>query len=487
MKASNVAADLARLTAPSTIADPYPLYDRLRAVCPVKGYADYPPGTVPGQDEPVSAWVLLSYEHVAAAARDHRIFSSRDPLQEASSAPTLMLVNHDNPEHDRLRGIVNLAFSRKRMEAEAPAVRAIVEELLSELGPNDVDVMEKVASVLPARVMVHLLGLPPADADRFRHWATAFMLSADLTAEERQASNEDLAAYFIEKVSAMAGALAASEDVPDCLMRALLEAEAEGEKLSVEEVIRFCITLVVAGAETTTFLIGNLLYNLATMKEVHKRLREDTSLLAPFIDETLRHSGPPQRLFRIATEDVRVGDADIKEGDWVALFFAAANHDPAVFPDPARFDMDRPNLNKQLTLGCLMSRDQNIAETQKLFEAFGAGDIPKILTFLNEDILIEFYGPEDTIPYAGTYNGLDEAKTFFETVLSSVDIHVFEPEEFLADRDKVIVTGHLHLTAKATGGTIKSDFVHVITMANSKWSRFRDFMNTAVAVEAFST
>jgi cytochrome P450 len=134
-------------------------------------------------------------------------------------------------------------------------------------------------------------------------------------------------------------------------MRALLEAEADGEKLSVEEVIRFCITLVVAGAETTTFLIGNLLYNLATMKHVHQRLKDDPALLLPFIDETLRHSGPPQRLFRIATENVCVGNADIKKGDWVALFFAAANHDPAVFPDPGRFDMDRPNLNKQLTLG----------------------------------------------------------------------------------------------------------------------------------------
>lgn len=133
-----------------------------------------------------------------------------------------------------------------------------------------------------------------------------------------------------------------------------------------------------------------------------------------------------------------------------------------------------------------MSREQNIAETQKLFEAFGAGDVPGILEFVNDDILIEFYGPEDIIPYAGIYRGRGEARSFFETVLSSVDIHVFEPEEFLADKDKVIVTGHLHLTAKATGGTIKSDFVHVITMADGKWSRFRDFMNTATAAEAFS-
>src|SRR5262245_15351446 len=86
------------LTLPSTIAEPYPLYQTLRPHTPIYGYRDYPPGTIPNQDEPVTAWVLMNYEHVAKAARDHASFSSRDPLQESSSAPTLMLVNHDNPE-----------------------------------------------------------------------------------------------------------------------------------------------------------------------------------------------------------------------------------------------------------------------------------------------------------------------------------------------------------------------------------------------------
>ena len=133
-----------------------------------------------------------------------------------------------------------------------------------------------------------------------------------------------------------------------------------------------------------------------------------------------------------------------------------------------------------------MSTSDNIAATQKLFEAFGTGNIPGIVAFLNDDVVINFYGPEDIIPYAGTYNGKQEAQRFFETVLSSVDIHVFEPEEFIAERDKVIVTGHLHLTAKSTGASIKSDFVHVITMKNGKWSRFRDFMDTVQAANAFS-
>ena len=121
----------------------------------------------------------------------------------------------------------------------------------------------------------------------------------------------------------------------------------------------------------------------------------------------------------------------------------------------------------------------------KLFEAFGAADIPAILQYLNDDIVIEFYGP-DVIPYAGTYTGPVEARDFFETVLSSVDIHEFMPEEFLADADKVVVTGHLHLTARSTGRDIVSDFVHVITLRDGKWSRFRDFMNTTEAYLAFS-
>lgn len=344
---------VAALPTGDSIENPYPVYAALRPHAPVKGYRDYPPGTVPGQDAPVNAWVLLDYDHVSKAARDHRTFSSRDPLQEQSSAPTLMLVNHDNPEHDRLRAIVNLAFSRKRIEELSPDVARMVEALLDEVeGKGETcEAMTDICAVLPARVMVHLLGLPPAITGKFRRWATAFMLSADLAPEERQASNVELFGYFTETVTAMDEALAAGKDVPDSLMRALLTAEADGERLTRDEVIRFCLTLVVAGAETTTFLLGNLLHALATMPDVAARLRAEPALIDRFVDESLRHAGPPQRLFRIAEADTEIGGKTIRKGDWVALFFAAANHDPAVFPDPGKFDLDRPNLNRQLTFG----------------------------------------------------------------------------------------------------------------------------------------
>ncbi|MEO9599785.1 nuclear transport factor 2 family protein [Parasphingorhabdus sp.] len=123
--------------------------------------------------------------------------------------------------------------------------------------------------------------------------------------------------------------------------------------------------------------------------------------------------------------------------------------------------------------------------TKNVFEAFGAHDVDTIVQWLHRDIEVEFYGP-DVIPYARTWKGLPEARKFFETVLSSVDIHQFDPEEFICEGNKVVVTGHLRLTAKSTGKGIESDFAHVITVADGKWLRFRDFMNTVEAANAFS-
>ncbi|MCX7071379.1 MAG: nuclear transport factor 2 family protein [Gammaproteobacteria bacterium] len=121
---------------------------------------------------------------------------------------------------------------------------------------------------------------------------------------------------------------------------------------------------------------------------------------------------------------------------------------------------------------------------KEVFARFGAADVPGILELLDEQVVIDFYGPP-VIPYAGHYETRSEARRFFDTVLASVDIHQFDAEEFIASDDKVVVTGHLRLTARRTGGNIDSDFVHVITVRDGKWLHFRDFMNTAIAQQAF--
>lgn len=123
--------------------------------------------------------------------------------------------------------------------------------------------------------------------------------------------------------------------------------------------------------------------------------------------------------------------------------------------------------------------------TKAVFEAFGRGDVDDIMALIADEGRVEFYGPE-SIPYARTFDGHAQVRRFFETVLSSVDIHQFDAEEFICEGDKVVVTGHLRLTARSTGKPIESDFVHVITVKNGKWLLFRDFMNTFEAAQAFT-
>lgn len=354
MSSTTVSA-LDLLTTPQGIANPYPLYDQLRHASPVAGYRDWPPGTVPGADEPVTAWALFRYDQIFEAARDSATFSSRDPLQDASSAPSLMLVNTDPPKHEVERKLVSQAFSPRRVKRLESWLGDLVPRMLDDLGDGDVEVMEFAAEI-PTRAMVRLLGLPDGDHVRFRRWANAFMLSSSLTPEERIASNEEMVTTFATRLAEHTARLAErtpTDDVEDAedLISALLRAEVGGQRLTPEEIVRFCVTLVVAGSETTTFLIGNLLHAMAREPEITARMRADRTSLSVFVEEDMRLDGPPQRLFRIATRDVEVGDKLIREGDWVALFFGSANRDPAVFPNPNVLDLDRPNIRQQLSMG----------------------------------------------------------------------------------------------------------------------------------------
>ncbi len=341
------------LTLPETIANPYPAYRALRDQSPLWGLRDLPPGTIPGQDEPITAWALLSHADVDFAVRHPEIFSSRDPQQDASEAPTLMLVNHDEPEHGHLRRLISAAFTRRRIEELRPWIDNALTELWEGLatdsdGSLEVEFVTTVAARVPAMVMARLLGIPDEDSHLLERWAPAFMLSADLTPEERNASNAEMVEYITGHLGAV---VAGHRGEWDHLTQAMFDAEFEGAKLSPEEVARFCITLLVAGAETTTGLISNLAFELGTRPEIRDSVRADPELVDPLMDETLRLSGPAQRLFRVATQDVTVGGAEIRAGEWVALFFAAANHDPAVFPEPDVFRLDRPNAAQHLTFG----------------------------------------------------------------------------------------------------------------------------------------
>lgn len=350
----NVPADFTvkDLYDPEVIANPYPYYAHLRDRPIEFGYEDYPPGTVPGQDKPYPAWVILKHKDVQAVCRQTEFFSSRDIMQEESDAPTLMLVNHDDPRHAELRKIAQAAFAPKRvMQDVAPWMERTVANQLDIAGSGDVDFMEDLAPNLPALVMTKLIGLPEEDHILLRRWANAFMVTSDFTLEERQQCNIDLWSYFSDAVDRRYAEIERGKSVPDDLTSAFIQAEEDGNSLTKEEVVRFCLTLVVAGAETTGYLLGNLIDALVSEDGLFEQIRADRTLVRPFIEESLRRDGPVQRLHRVCIQDTTIGEADIKAGDWVAVFHASANRDPNVFENPDELILKRPNVGKHVTFG----------------------------------------------------------------------------------------------------------------------------------------
>lgn len=199
--------------------------------------------------------------------------------------------------------------------------------------------------------MTKLIGTPESDYKLLRRWANAFMVTSEFTLEERNQCNIDLWQYYSQKVEERYSDIESGKDVPDDLMSAFIKAESDGNKLTKEEVVRFCLTLVVAGAETTGYLLGNLIDVLVDNPKLFKLLQDDRTQVRAFIDESLRRDGPVQRLHRVCVKDVEVGGASIKAGDWVAIFHASANRDPAVFENPNEFIMGRPNIGKHATFG----------------------------------------------------------------------------------------------------------------------------------------
>ena len=315
---------------PDVIADPYPAYAQFRDAGPVQ-YTLLPRGAVEGVDEPVTAWALMRHEDAIAALRDHETFASgRDPLA-GKAFPKMVLLQDDPPRHSRFRQLVNQAFTMRRIETLTPWIEETANRLLDEAGEGEVEVMSRYAVPLPVTVIARLLGIPSTDLAAFKRWSDSLLAISSAPPAERARQNQEMAQYFGRMV-AQRRAQGAGD-----LITTLVEAQIDGERLQDAEILGFCILLLVAGNETTTNLIGNLLGILADRPGLWERLRADRSLVEPVINETLRFESPVHRLPRQATRDVEIGGVRIPAGSRVSIFYGAANRDPAAFPDPDEF------------------------------------------------------------------------------------------------------------------------------------------------------
>jgi hypothetical protein len=327
------------------VTDPYPVYQQMRDQTPSE-FVFLPAGVVPGLDESFKAWALMKYADVYSTLRDHDTFSSaRNPLVEKGLFPRLALIADDPPRHTRFRRLVNKAFTLKRVEALESWITRVANEQLDEMGRGEVDVVQSYTIPLPVRVIARLLGIPGEEYPTFKRWSDTFISAlVSVSLEERMQNTQEMVAYF-GQIAAARRAHGAED-----LITALVESEVDGESLEEWEILGFCILLLIAGNETTTNLMGNMLNVLVERPDLWQSLREDRSLVETVIEETLRYESPVQQLFRMATRDVEVSGVKIAEGEMVAVFFGAANRDPQEFANPDEFRLDR-DLRNHVSFG----------------------------------------------------------------------------------------------------------------------------------------
>jgi cytochrome P450 len=330
--------------------NPYTQYDALRENDPV-------------HRSPVGAVVLTRYADVQAVLRSPHAGmggtmdeSGREQVLRAQGIwewwqdslvriymGTFMLTI-DPPDHTRIRGLVSKAFTPKAIEAMRPRIQAIVDELVDEVEARDTgsaEIVEDLAFPLPALVICEMLGVPPSDRDYLKQWShDAARLIDPMTDPELMKKADEALRGFTEYFS---GLVADRRKHPrDDLLTAMAQAEEEGDRLSDHELNANAIFLFVAGHETTTNLIGNAIYNLLRSRDQLDRLCADPSLAVGATEETLRFESPIQMTGRGVAEDITLPDGTaIAEGERTILLLAAANRDPAQFPDPARYDIGR--------------------------------------------------------------------------------------------------------------------------------------------------
>src|SRR5215212_10259773 len=332
-------------------SNPYPIYHALRSFDPVHW------------EPTLNTWVLTRYADVLGALRDPRFGADRMPdpdqlaawgIQEFESlfaSVKDMMLFLDPPDHTRLRGLVNKAFTPRVVEGMRARIQQLVDEMLDQVeGTGRIDLIRDLAVPLPTVVIAAMLGVPQEDREQLKVWSDdfglfigSFTLSAEALARLQQS--------MIEFVDYFRGRVAMARKHPkDDLLSAMAGAEEKGDMLSEAELFANCILLLAAGHETTTNLIGNGTLALLRNPGEKEKLQADPSLIAGAVEELLRYDSPVQLTARVPKEDVELGGKQIGKGQEAMLILGAANRDPERFPDPDRLDITRQD-NRHLSFG----------------------------------------------------------------------------------------------------------------------------------------
>jgi pimeloyl-[acyl-carrier protein] synthase len=349
MALSETRLSLVRLLEPDVLANPYPLYHRLRTEDPVHW------------DRFLHTWVVTRYADVVTVL--HSFSADRTPTPAQLTAMGLSGLNPiaevmvkqmlfmDAPAHTRLRGLASVAFAPPKVRALRGHIQEIVDHLLDLVRPKGrMDLIADFAAPMPAIVTAEMLGVPTEDHATLKNWSADFaeMLgnfqhNPDRIPRVLESTNR-LVDYFKQAIATM------RKQPREGLIHSFMTAELEGDRLSEEEIVANCIVTMVGGQETTTNLIGNGLLTLVRNPSQLEQLRRDPNLVPSAVEELLRYESPSQHTGRIAREDVEMGGKIIRKGQAVMAIMAAANRDPERFAQPDELVLDRTD-NKHLAFG----------------------------------------------------------------------------------------------------------------------------------------
>jgi hypothetical protein len=331
--------------------DPQTTWRRLRAIDPV--YRSRVFGT----------FLCTRYDDVLHVLRDPRFSADRSGIPVMRLVARLVrrdpdfagliernLLTIDGADHRRLRGLVSKAFTPRRVERLRARLEATVEELLDRVAAaGEMEVVRDLAHPLPVIAIAELLGVPAEDRGRFRAWSARLVQLLDPFqgrggARPMIEATHELFDYFRPLLAARRA------EPRDDLLSAMIAAEQDGMRLDEVDLLALSSLLLVAGHETTSNLIANAVLLLLRFPDERKRLQDDLALLPGAVDECLRYESPIQLTDRAVLEDCELGGKRIRRHQMVAVVLAAANRDPAHFPDPDRFDVARRD-NHHLAFG----------------------------------------------------------------------------------------------------------------------------------------
>ena len=326
--------------------DPYAILDNLRQRAPVH------------RDSQLGRYICTRHDDVREVLRDKHFFTdprkanpgtfSREVLIHtlgADGEPSMLFM--DEPEHRRIRSLVSGPFKRQAVEQWRSHIRGVVERVLAAIDAPEFDIIDAFAGPVPTVVIAEMLGVDPARHDQFKRWsdlAVQIGFNPFPTPEQKLAGDEAtdaLRALFLAEIHAR------GDQPGNDLLGALIRSEESGDKLSAPEIAKQCLLLLVAGNVTTTDLIGNAVKALLDHPGQLADLRANPDLIENAVEEALRFDSPVINSGRIPNRDIELAGCPIARGESVSVSLAGANRDPAVYPDPNRFDVRREDTHHQ--------------------------------------------------------------------------------------------------------------------------------------------